>query len=108
MYYHVLIETTEKIGKSQSNRQLFDLDNTDLKEIENRIVKPFLQRDEFQIDGYFLNSTEVRRLVVKQTSSTTRELSEFENEHMPPGIIMYVSPSDIVSYDKYTKDITVE
>jgi len=45
MYYHVLIETKEKTGKSQTNRKYFELDKTDLSEIKKDIIFP-----------YFLNS----------------------------------------------------
>lgn len=106
MYYQVLIETSEKVGKSGTNKQYFELDKTDIIEIEERIVKPFLRKDDFQFDGYFLKNNEIKRITIKETQKTTHELSEYENDHMPDGLIMYVSPSDIVGYDRHTKDIT--
>ena len=42
MYYHVLIETKEKTGKSQKNRKYFELDKTDLSEIKEDIIFPYL------------------------------------------------------------------
>ena len=106
MYYQVLIETSERVGKAGGNKQYFELDKTDLTEIEERIVYPFLRKEDFQFDGYFLKVTEIKRITIKETKKTTQELSQYENDNMPAGIIMFVSPKDIVSYDKHTKDIT--
>lgn len=106
MYYQVLIELSEKVGKSGSYKQLFELDKQDLIEIENDVVIPYLKGKKFQFDGYFVNANEVKRIVIKETKKTTEELSKYENDHMSPGIFIYVSREDIVSYDKHTKDIT--
>ncbi|HMS26192.1 MAG TPA: nucleotide-binding protein [Burkholderiaceae bacterium] len=106
MYYQVLIETSEKVGKAGRNKQYFELDKTDLTEIEERIVYPFLRKEDFQFDGYFLKFGEIKRITIKETQITTQELSKYENDHMPSDLIMFVSPSDIVEYDKHTKDIT--
>jgi len=35
-----------------------------------------------------------------------RTLAAYENDHTPAGILVFVSASDIVSYDKYATDIT--
>lgn len=106
MYYQVLIETSEKVGKTGRNKRYFELDKTDLAEIEERIVYPFLRKEDFQFDGYFLKHGEIKRITIKETQKTTEELSKYENDHMPSGVIMYVSPRDIVGYEKHTKDIT--
>ncbi|MCW9025210.1 MAG: nucleotide-binding protein [Gammaproteobacteria bacterium] len=106
MFYQVLIETSEKVGKSGEYKQLFELDKTDLIEIENDIVIPYLQGSKFQFDGYFIKADEVKRIVIKETKKTTSELSKYENDNMSPGIIMFISREDIVSYDKHTTDIT--
>ncbi|WP_110636353.1 TIR domain-containing protein [Salinicola salarius] len=106
MFYQVLIETSEKVGKSGNYKQLFELDKDNLIEIENDVVIPYLKGNRFQFDGYFVNASEVKRIVVKETERTTEELSKYENRNMSPGIIMFVSREDVVSYDRYTKDIT--
>ncbi len=106
MYYHVLIETSEKVGTAGSNKQYFELDKTDLAEIEERIVYPFLRKEDFQFDGYFLKCWEIKRITIKETQKTTQELSKYENDHMPSNVLRYVSPSAIVGYKKHAKDIT--
>lgn len=108
MYFHVVIETNEKIGKQSKNKQYFELDKTDLTDIETRVLIPFFRSEDFQFNGYFLSKTEVKRIAIKQTDKSASELSKYENDHMPSHVIMFVSPSDIVGYEKYTKDITNE
>ena len=108
MYFQVLIETNEKVGRSGKNKQYFELDKSDLAEIEERVIGPFFRGEDFQFDGYFLSKSEVKRIAIKRTEKTTQELSQYENDHMPSGVIMFVRPSDIVNYTKYTQDITNE
>lgn len=108
MYFQVLIETNERVGKAGKNKQYFELDKTDLSEIEDRVIAPFIRGDDFQFDGYFLNKKEVKRVTIKETQQTTEVLSKHENDHMSSGVIMLVSRRDIVSYTKHTKDITTE
>lgn len=108
MFYHVLIETNEKVGKSKTNKQIFEIDRTDKELLLSDIIIPFVKKEEFQFNGYFINTKDVVRLMVKTTEKSARELSQYENDNMPAGIFMYVSPQDIFSYDKYTKDITKE
>lgn len=106
VYFQVLIEIAEKVGKTSSYKKLFELDKADLSEIEDDIVIPYLKGEKFQFDGYFINASEVKRLVIKQTEKTTEYLSNYENNNMPPEIIMYISREDIMSYDNHTTDIT--
>ena len=106
MFYHILIETNETFGKSKTNKQNFELDKTNLLEIEEDIIIPWILKKEFQFDGYFLKPADIARIVVRQSERTTKEYSELENRNMSPEIIMYISPEDIVDYDKYMTDIT--
>ncbi|WP_417355997.1 TIR domain-containing protein [Flavobacterium sp.] len=104
MYYHVLIET-------KADKQYFELDKINLDEIENDFIIPYLKEKKFQFDGYFLQPTEIIRLVIKSSEKTSKEYSKYENDNMPIGVISYVYPQHIISYnkyDKYTKDITKE
>lgn len=106
MFYQVLIEITEKVGTFGRNKEYFELDKTDLKEVEDRVVIPYFKKDDIQFDGYFLKNSEIRRITIKQTEKSAQELSKYENDNMAEGIIMYISPSDIISYDHHAEDIT--
>jgi hypothetical protein len=72
MYYSILIETTEKEkkGKITKNKEILEIDKTDLPEIEARIIKPFLSGEKFQFNGYFLDSGKINRIIIKQTEKS--------------------------------------
>jgi len=108
MFYQVLIETKEKVGKSKTNRKYYELDKNDLQEIKEDIVIPYLERKQFQFDGYFLDPKEIVRLVIKKTDKSSKECSRDANNNLSPNIIMYISPEDIVENDTYSTDITKE
>lgn len=106
MYYHVLIETNEKIGKSKTNKTIYEVDRENKDELLEDIVVPFVNKRDFQFNGYFLKPSDIVRLVIKTTEKSAREISQYENDNLESGIIMYISPEDIVSYDQYTIDVT--
>lgn len=106
MYYQVLIEVSEKVGKNGNYKQHFELDKTDASEIEDDVVIPYLKGNKFQFNGYFIQAKEVKRIIVKESERTTAECSKEENDNMPSNVIMFVSREDVVSYDKHMKDIT--
>lgn len=106
MFYHVIVETTEKVGKKGANKEYFELDKQDLNDILERVVYPYLRKEGFQFDGYFLQYDEIRRIAIKQTDETSQVLSEYENDSMPAGVIMFVSPRAAISYERHAKDIT--
>ncbi|MFD2831423.1 TIR domain-containing protein [Corticicoccus populi] len=106
MYYQILIETKEKIGKSKTNKVVANIDETDKDEIIKDVLIPYQNSEEFIVNGYVLRKEEINRLKIVTTEKSARELSEYENDNMPTGLIMYISPEDILHYDKYTTDIT--
>jgi predicted nucleotide-binding protein len=108
MFYHVIVETTDKVGEKRETREYFELDKTDLSEILDRIVYPYIRNEGFQFDGYFLQHNEIRRISIRQTEKNSRTLSKYENDNMAPGVIMFVSPSDVVSYEEHFTDITAK
>lgn len=108
MFYHVVVETTEKIGKRGENRKYFELDKPDLNDALERIVYPYLRKEAFQFDGYLLQYNEIRRIAIKETTKSSQALSKIENDSMPANVIMFVSPRDVISYERYAKDITAQ
>ena len=53
MFYQILIETTEKVGKSKQNKTINEIDKTNKEEIINDILVPYLKEEEFVFNGYF-------------------------------------------------------
>ncbi|WP_026884277.1 TIR domain-containing protein [Clostridium akagii] len=108
MFYHVLIETSEKIEKNKHNREIFELDIINRDNVLNDIIIPYLKKEQFQVNGYLLNYQDIVRVVAKVTEKSTKELASYENSHKQAGLLMYVSPKSILGYARYTKDITKE
>lgn len=108
MYYQVIIESNEKVGKNKTNRKYYELDKTETSEIINTIIVPYLNKEEIQFDGYFLKPNDIARIAIKETEKTSAELSKYENDNMPRNVIMFVSKEDVVEYDRLTKDVTKE
>lgn len=106
MFYQVLIETNEKVGKSQKNKELYELDKVNLEEIESEIVTPFLEKEKFQFNGYFLDPLNILRLVIKETEKSVKDYARLENANRHPNGFFITSPQSIVHQEKYTIDIT--
>jgi len=108
LYYHVIVEKDEKLGKSTNYKQYFELDKTDTESILKDIIIPFLMNKEIHFDGYFLKRNEIKRIAIKKTEKTSKELSDYKNKNMTRGIIMYISPQDVVQYETVSEDVTKE
>ncbi len=105
MYYQILIETTEKVDESDANKQYFELDRSSLEDIETNIVLPYLRKEEFVFSGKSLKFKEIKRILIKETSKTTHELSLQESSRVPHSTIR-ISAIDILNYKEHVKDIT--
>lgn len=106
MFYHVIIETSEKVGKNGINKRHFERDKTDLSEIKRRIVLPFLRKEDFQFDGYFLKHKDIQRIAIKSTSKKSSDIATIENDNLPPGVIAFISEKDVISSESHTTDMT--
>src|SRR5690606_6200537 len=43
-----------------------------------------------------------------ETEKTSSELSSIANDRIPPNVIIYISPEDVIQKDNYARDITKE
>ncbi|MEB7773012.1 hypothetical protein [Kurthia gibsonii] len=66
MLYQVFMEVTNIPGASE-NLSLYEYDKEDKNKIIEETILPFLKKEELQFNGYFLNSQNVVRIVVKTT-----------------------------------------
>ena len=108
MLYQVLIEASYRCGNKVESKEFYELDKEDKRDIINEIIIPYLKNQEFQFNGYFFKKESINRILIKSTEKSVKVLSKYENDNMPTGLIMYVSPESILEYDEYTKDVTKE
>lgn len=110
MYYHVIIETELSERKDKSiDRSIVELDQLELKQIIEQIVFPYLRKDNFQFDGYFLKPEDIKKLKIVTTNESTVTLAQYENDNRTEHQKVIVVPKHIViytKYNKYTTDIT--
>lgn len=106
MYYHVIVETNEKVGKAGKNRTYTELDATDLDEINRRIVFPAVAHDSIHFDGYFLKRESITRIAIKQSTEKSDDLVALAYSKLSPNVFVVIKAEDIVNNAAYTKDIT--
>ena len=106
MYYHVLVETNEKKGSKYAVHIFKDIE--DANTLIDDICKPFIEGKEFIIDGYFLTKKDVRRFLIRSSQEKLETYVKYEYQALPPNIIMTITDKNVISNNKYTKDITKE
>lgn len=106
MYYHILIETNEKVGKSKQNKIITEIDIENKDEIINDILIPYLEGTEIVFNGYFLNKENIVRLKIVTTEQTGKKIIEDKRKSMPSGVLYCATSRDIFTYDDYITDVT--
>lgn len=100
MKYHVLLKTPE-------TEELYEFDQESLDEIKETIVKPYLKNEEFQFNGYFIEPSKVKRLVITQTKLSSKQCVDDAYNRLSSGIIMFIGAQDCVfNNERYSIDIT--
>lgn len=99
-YFHVLIET------KNPSEKYYELDKTDLSEIEEEIVIPYVKKEQFTFDGYVLDETKIKRILIKVSDCSSKEYAKLKQEELPPNVIMAILPRDIIESSDYTRNIT--
>lgn len=104
MYYHVIAET-KSVNKEKSEKYSV-LDITDKNEVIEKYVAPYVIEEDFSINGYLLNKSELKRFYISETQKTSQDLlNEFKAMHRGSAVTMVVRRIDIVQCEE-AKDIT--
>lgn len=100
MKYHVLIKTNE-------TDEIYEFDYDDLEYIKTNIVIPYLKNVEFQFDGYFIEPSKVKRLIISGTELLSKQCVSDAYDRLGDGIITIINPEHCVfGNDRYSKDLT--
>ena len=99
-YFHVLIET------KNPSEKYYELDKTDLSEIKEEIVIPYVKKEQFTFDGYVLDKTKIKRILIKVSDCSSKEYAKRKQEELSPNVIMAILPRDIIESSDYTRNIT--
>ena len=98
-YYHVLVE-----GNNPSE-EYYELDKTDLSKIKEEIVIPYIKGEQFMFDGYFLDKSKVKRIIIAESNCLSKDYVTREQAKLPPDVYISILPEYIVESD-YTTKIT--
>ncbi|MGD6842152.1 TIR domain-containing protein [Bacillus infantis] len=107
MLYQILIEVTNIPG-AKGNFNLYEYDKEAKEVVIEEIVIPYLKKEEFQFNGYFLKPTNVIRISVKTTNAPVKSIVDRENASNPPGFLIFTTREQIVQDSKHTFDVTKE
>ena len=96
-YYHVYIESNDP------RAQCFELDKTELSELKEDVILPYLKGDQFHCDGYLLRRTKVERILIMKSDISYEEYDKLRRQRS-----RYVLKSDIIASPEYFNNITGE
>ncbi len=95
-YYHVYIES------NVPRAQCFELDKTDLSELKEDVILPYLKGNQFHFDGYFLDKKNVARILIIKSGISYKEYAR-QKEQRSRFPAMY---RDILTGHEPFEDIT--
>ena len=108
MYFHIIVETKEKVGKNSNYETLYEYDKTDLDQIKTDLVIPYLKKDKFQFKGYFLSDNNVRRIAIKRTTTPIDVIRDAQQQKVSRNVLFFWSKDMVVESDELVEDITSE
>lgn len=105
MYYHVIVETSEKNKKGDYER-CYELNSVDLDEIVELIARPYSENKKIYINGRYVEHSHIRLLKIKSSDQTLDVLAEVAQRSVASGVFFVYTQITVVNSDKYVKDIT--
>ena len=97
-YYHIYIVSNDP------RAQCFELDKTDLSELKEDVILPYLKGDEFYFDGYGLNVTKIDRVLIMKSDISYKEYARQQKQRSS----FPAMQRDILARNEYFEDITGE
>lgn len=105
MYYHAIVETTDKNKKGDYERY-YELNCKNLDEIVELIVQPYSGNEQVYVDGRHIDRQKIRLLKVKSSEKTLDELRDIAQNAVSRNIGFVYTHIAIVNSEKYVTDIT--
>ncbi|HDX9494870.1 TPA: nucleotide-binding protein [Bacillus thuringiensis] len=100
-YYHT------SIHQKNAFKDLYELDSENRDEIIEKVIIPYIKNEKIHFDGYFIEPESIDRIVIKQSSITSKNYIETVNfEWYKSRTAAMMGPEDIIRDTKYATDIT--
>jgi predicted nucleotide-binding protein len=103
MFYHIIIERNEKIGKYE---KLYEFDNQNLEKIKSDLVLPYKNNNQMIFQGYHLEKKDIKRFVIKCSEKSVDEIRDIQQNKVPRNVILVWTKVMVVESDKLLDDIT--
>jgi predicted nucleotide-binding protein len=107
MYYHAIVETTEKNKKGDFER-CYELNCTKLEDIVEYIVTPYTKQKTIYINGRYIDYPKIRSLKIKSSDKSLDDLVTIAQRTVSPNVFFVFTNLAIVNDAKYVTDITKE
>ena len=114
MYYSVLIEVSETIGQKKNILQITLADQPNMDRIKTEIVIPYINEEEFSMDGYCLTKSKVSRIKIVSSERSIKSIVDLrdyqrEERNRTSRVAMigfYCTKAGIIQSNELVTDIT--
>lgn len=116
MFYSVLIEFSETIEDKKSIRQITLPDQTNMDKIKTEIVVPYINEEEFFVDGYSLRKSAISRMKIVSSERSVKSIVDLRNHQLDERnrtatikmLFFSYNKAGIIQSDELVTDITNE
>jgi hypothetical protein len=106
MFYHIIIERNEKLGKTGKYETLYEFDNQNLEKIKSDLVLPYKNNNQIIFKGYPLEKKDIRRFAIKRSEKSVDEIRKIQQSKVSQNVLFFWQRSMVVESDELVDDIT--
>jgi predicted nucleotide-binding protein len=106
MFYHIIIERNEKIGKTGKYETLYEFDNQNLEKIKSDLVIPYKNNNQIIFKGYPLEKKDIRRFAIKSSEKSADEIKRIQQSKVSSNVLFFWQKNMVVESDELVTDIT--
>ena len=110
-----MIEVSETIGQKKNIIPITLVDQLNTDRIKTEIVIPYINEEEFFMDGYCLTKSKVSRIKIVSSERSIKSIVDLREHQLEESnrtsniaIISYYTEGEIIQYDELVTDITNE
>jgi len=103
MFYHIIIEKNEKIGKKDEYLTLYEFDKDDLEKIKTDLVFPYVNQKPIRFDGFLLEHKDIRRFKIKRSEKSSQEIHDILQREI---LVLGFNRECAIEDATYTNDIS--
>ncbi|OUJ14716.1 TIR domain-containing protein [Acetobacter sp. DsW_063] len=107
MYYFVIVQTKEKLSQSDDYRTYIQYDETNLGNIEENVVRPYLKNQEIHFEGNFIEKSNIRGISIKKSTRPIKFLVDEAYSRLGSGVVVVITSESIVRSSNGLDDITI-